>query len=94
MNTSLVFGERVGCTIENSWKLVGCVRRGREGKDADAFLGLVQKNRPSHLFGGNETFSHSDEWTQYCRLSFQIRSLFSLLENASHFVEDIVILET
>ena len=34
MNTSLVFGERVGCTIENSWKLVGCVRRGREGKDA------------------------------------------------------------
>ena len=37
MNTSLVFGERVGCTIENSWKLVGCVRRGREGKDALAF---------------------------------------------------------
>ena len=36
MNTSLVFGERVGCTIENSWKLVGCVRRGREGKDAVA----------------------------------------------------------
>ena len=35
MNTSLVFGERVGCTIENSWKLVGCVRRGRED-EADA----------------------------------------------------------
>ena len=33
MNTSLVFGERVGCTIENSWKLVGCVRRGREDDD-------------------------------------------------------------
>ena len=33
MNTSLVFGERVGCTIENSWKLVGCVRRGREDED-------------------------------------------------------------
>ena len=29
MNTSLVFGERVGCTIDNSWKLVDCVRRGR-----------------------------------------------------------------
>ncbi len=29
MNTSLVYGERVGCTIENSWKLVGCLRRGR-----------------------------------------------------------------
>ena len=29
MNTSLVFGERVGCTIDNSWKLVDCIRRGR-----------------------------------------------------------------
>ena len=35
MNTSLVFGERVGCTIENSWKLVGCVRRGRDDDDDD-----------------------------------------------------------
>jgi neuroligin len=29
MNNSLVFGERVGCTIDNSWKLVDCIRRGR-----------------------------------------------------------------
>jgi hypothetical protein len=29
MNTSLVFGERIGCTIESSWKLVDCVKRGR-----------------------------------------------------------------
>jgi hypothetical protein len=26
---SLVFGERIGCTIESSWKLVDCVKRGR-----------------------------------------------------------------
>ena len=45
---------------------------------------------PNYLFGGNEAFSNSDEWTQYCRLRFQIRSLFSFLENASHFAEDIV----
>ena len=58
-----------------------------------SFLGLVEKNPPSfpnYLFGGNEAFSNSDEWTQYCRLRFQIRSLFSFLENASHFAEDIV----
>ena len=24
-----VFGERVGCTIDSSWQLVDCVRRGR-----------------------------------------------------------------
>ncbi len=29
MNNSLVYGERIGCTIDNSWKLVDCVRRGR-----------------------------------------------------------------
>ncbi len=29
MNTSMVFGERVGCTIDSSWKLVDCLRRGR-----------------------------------------------------------------
>ena len=29
MNTSLVYGERIGCTIDNSWKLVDCIRRGR-----------------------------------------------------------------
>ncbi|XP_059086237.1 neuroligin-like protein glit-1 [Tigriopus californicus] len=33
MNTSLVFGERVGCTIDNSWKLVDCVRRGRSAAE-------------------------------------------------------------
>ena len=52
MNTSLVFGERVGCTIENSWKLVGCVRRGREAKDALAFLlgsGTEEPNPDSQI---------------------------------------------
>ena len=29
MNTSMVYGERIGCTIESSWKLVDCVRKGR-----------------------------------------------------------------
>ena len=29
MNTSRVYGERIGCTIDNSWKLVDCIRRGR-----------------------------------------------------------------
>ncbi len=29
MNTSLVYGERIGCNIDNSWKLVDCIRRGR-----------------------------------------------------------------
>ena len=29
MNNSLVYGERIGCTIESSWKLVDCVRKGR-----------------------------------------------------------------
>ena len=29
MNTSLVYGERIGCTIDSSWKLVDCVKRGR-----------------------------------------------------------------
>ena len=29
MNTSLVYGERIGCTIDSSWKLVDCIRRGR-----------------------------------------------------------------
>lgn len=29
MNTSMVYGERIGCTIDNSWKLVDCIRRGR-----------------------------------------------------------------
>ena len=33
MNTSQVFGERVGCTIDNSWKLVDCVRRGRSAAE-------------------------------------------------------------
>ena len=61
-----------------------------------SFLGLVVQENPlppfpNYLFGGNEAFSNSDEWTQYCRLRFQIRSLFSFLENASfYFAEDIV----
>ena len=25
----MVYGERIGCTIESSWKLVDCVRKGR-----------------------------------------------------------------
>ena len=29
MNTSMVYGERIGCTIESSWKLVDCIRKGR-----------------------------------------------------------------
>ena len=29
MNNSRVYGERIGCTIDNSWKLVDCIRRGR-----------------------------------------------------------------
>lgn len=29
MNTSKVFGERVGCTIDSSWQLVDCIRKGR-----------------------------------------------------------------
>ena len=29
MNNSMVYGERIGCTIESSWKLVDCVRKGR-----------------------------------------------------------------
>lgn len=29
MNTSRVFGERVGCTIDSSWGLVDCIKRGR-----------------------------------------------------------------
>ncbi|CAB4065562.1 Esterase FE4,Venom carboxylesterase-6,Carboxylesterase 3 [Lepeophtheirus salmonis] len=33
MNTSLVFGERVGCTIDSSWKLVDCLRKGRKFHD-------------------------------------------------------------
>ena len=29
MNTSLVYGKRIGCTINSSWELVDCVKRGR-----------------------------------------------------------------
>ena len=29
MNTSLVYGERIGCTIDHSFKLVDCIKRGR-----------------------------------------------------------------
>ena len=33
MNTSLVFGERVGCAIDQSWRLVDCLRRGRSSEE-------------------------------------------------------------
>ena len=99
MNTSLVFGERVGCTIENSWKLVGCVRRGREGKDALAFLlGSCWYKRtlllPLSQITSLAEMKLSPTVTNGPNIAvsarFQIRSLFSFLENASHFAEDIV----
>merc|ERR1712038_528969 len=33
MNTSMVFGERVGCAIDKSWRLVDCIRRGRSAHE-------------------------------------------------------------
>ena len=33
MNTSMVFGERVGCAIDKSWRLVDCIRRGRSAEE-------------------------------------------------------------
>ena len=30
MNVSRVYGERIGCTIDSSWELVDCIKKGRE----------------------------------------------------------------